>query len=91
MLRSILWDASMTPERALSILEDEGEAASDERDRLYARVLKGYSWYTVLRLIHTARLPEALRDEVLQRLWPASLRSRYSFARSVLLGDEERE
>ncbi len=77
----------MTPERALSILEDESEAVKDERDRLYARVLKGFSWYTVLRLIHTTRLPEALRDDVLQRLWPVSLRSRYIFARSVLLGE----
>jgi hypothetical protein len=86
-IRRVLWDTNQDAREILRWLDHEGsEQRNAERDRVYAKLLGSYSWYTLLRLLPAERLREALDDRVLKRIWPPSLRKRYEYARSILSG-----
>jgi len=57
-----------------------------DRVNLFRRLLTTYDWYTLLAMIPPDRLPEALSDAVLDRLYPKSLKERYRYARRILYG-----
>ena len=83
----IYWDADVDPEQIGRLLRGEIDRVGHiDRVNLYRRLLMTYDWYTLLALIPPDRLREALSAPVLDRLYPASLKDRYIYARSVLFG-----
>ena len=83
----IVWDADVDPKQIGRLLRGEiDQAGNIDRISLYRRLLMTYDWYTLLALIPADRLREALSDAVLDRLYPASLKNRYIYARSILFG-----
>ncbi|MFZ1729604.1 MAG: four helix bundle protein [Bacteroidota bacterium] len=83
----MLWDVNVNPENALRVLDGTStESGRLDRTAIYVKLLGSYSWHTLLRIIPTDHLTEALSDDVLQRLWPVSLRKRYEYARGMLSG-----
>ena len=86
-LRDVYWDADVDQEQLLRLLRGDIEKAGHiDRANLFRRLLSTYDWYTLLALIPPERLPEALSEEVLDRLYPAALKDRYRYARHVLYG-----
>ncbi|MBE0643869.1 MAG: hypothetical protein IH600_07290 [Bacteroidetes bacterium] len=84
-IRRVLWDVHTDVEAVLRALDGRAPAPGTlDLVTVYAKLLKSYSWHTLLRLIPADRLKEALDDDVLRRLWPASLRTRYEYARELL-------
>ena len=77
----------MDPEQVGRLLRGEIDCIGHmDRISLYRRLLMTCDWYTLLALIPPDRLREALCEPVLERLYPASLKNRYLYARSVLFG-----
>ncbi len=85
-LRKILWDVDITPEDVLRILDHGESIGGFGRHTIYNRLLRSFSWHVIERLVPRELLPEALSDDVLLRLWPASLRERYEYARTLVSG-----
>jgi hypothetical protein len=85
-LRKVLWDVTVTPAQALSILDDGDPIGGLDRQALYNRILRSFSWHVIMRLIPAEQLANALSDDVLHRLWPESLRKRYEYARTLVSG-----
>lgn len=87
MLGRLYWDRDVDAEKLLDVLDRRVEHhAGVDRSNLYARILRGFSWYRILRLIPHDQLPEALSDDILKRVWPHELRERYIHARKLLYG-----
>jgi hypothetical protein len=87
MLRRLYWDRDVDAEKLLDVLDRRIEQhVGVDRSNLYARILRGYSWYRILGLIPHDQLPEALSDDILKRVWPSELRERYQHARKLLHG-----
>lgn len=86
-IRRVLWDVHADAEAVLRALDGRGAMPGAlDPAVVYAKLLKSYSWHTLLRILPADRLKEALNDDVLRRLWPASLRKRYEYARELLSG-----
>ena len=86
-LTDVYWDADVDPEQLSLLLRGDIEKAGHiDRAGLFRRLLSTYDWYTLLALIPPDRLPEALSEEVLDHLYPATLKDRYRYARHVLYG-----
>lgn len=84
-IRRVLWDIEVDSYAVLQALDGRAPIPGRlEMATLYAKLLNSYSWHTLLRIIPAERLKEALGDDVLRRLWPVSLRSRYEYARELL-------
>jgi hypothetical protein len=86
-IRRVLWDVDVNPENLLRVIDGAStESGSLDRTAIYAKLLGSYSWYTLLRIIPSDHLTEALSEDVLRRVWPISLRKRYENARELLSG-----
>lgn len=84
-LKSVLWDVKISPEEALAILRSErDEVRGFTRTNLFTKLVNGYNWHTVRRIIPEKYLKEALSDQVISALFPRSLREKYRNARQLL-------
>lgn len=84
-LKKVLWDHPVTPEEALSILNKEKESINGfTLTNLYTRIVNGFNWYTVRKIVPEQQLPEVLSDAVIRGLFPRSLREKYRNARQLL-------
>lgn len=84
-IRRVLWDVDADAAAVLRALDGRGPMPGGlDPAVIYAKLLKSYSWHTLLRIFRADRLNDALSDDVLRRLWPASLRTRYEYARELL-------
>jgi len=87
LIPKIYWDVDVDPEQIHRLLCGEIDHVGHiDRVNLFRRLLMTYDWYTLLALIPPDRLREALSAPVLDHLYPASLKDRYIYARSVLFG-----
>jgi hypothetical protein len=56
----------------------------DERINLYYRLLKGLNWHSIVKILPKEYIEEALADNVLIKLFPKSLSTKYRYVRSIL-------
>ena len=86
-LTDVYWDTDVNPDQLYRLFRGDIERIGHiDRINLYRRLFMTYDWYTLLSLIPPDRLREALSAPVLDRLYPASLKDRYLYAKSVLFG-----
>lgn len=84
-LKMVLWDVTVTPEEALSILRGERDQVKGfTRMNLFTKIVNGFNWHTVRKIIPEDQLTFALSDEVIQGLFPRSLRDKYRHVRVLL-------
>ncbi|MBX2955265.1 MAG: hypothetical protein KF846_03855 [Cyclobacteriaceae bacterium] len=84
-MKMVLWDVTVTPEEALSILKGECDVIKGfNRTQLYMKIVNGFNWHTVRKIIPEQHLPDALSDLVIKGLFPRSLREKYRNVRSLL-------
>ena len=87
LLSKVYWDMSVDPEELFQVLQGEAtEPKNIDKTAVYRRLLTTYDWYTLLRLIPEKQLAEVLSDQVIDRLYPKTLRKRFLYARQVLSG-----
>jgi hypothetical protein len=84
-LQSVMWDYSVS----VSDIEEMFDGKTDKaghytREELFAKILTGLPWFTIISLFPVDKVKEMLTDKVLQALWPKSVQKQYEYVRKRL-------
>lgn len=87
LLKPVLWDAGLDIDDAIALIErKEKEKRGVTAEDLYRKLLMSYNWYRLLEVLGMEYLQRyVLRDTVIDRLFPESMKKRYAYARTILL------
>lgn len=81
----VRWDVPYSAEMLYSLLVGEiNEINGFTRQNLYTKIVNSFNWHKVRKIIPSERLSEALSDQVIQGLFPRSLRDKYRNVRVLL-------
>lgn len=85
-LKLASWDINVHEKELLRLLNGEIDSIGwVKRNNLYAEILKCFSWDELREIIAQEKLAEALSLEVIQILFPRSLRDKYLPIRESLI------
>ena len=84
LLNKVLWDYDVTDRELLNALEGKSEIGGLNADKLKARLLNSYNWFTLVNELGLDTARELLKPEVIRYLYPKSLRSKYTYAARLL-------
>ncbi len=85
ILKQINWDTPHSADDFYKVFTGEVERVGGvDKNYIYHKILNGYNWYTVIKIIPKEKLQEVLSEEVVKRLFPQPLRDKYRYVRSVL-------
>lgn len=84
IIENLYWDIQVDVELIYKFLINKSELNSQIKRKFYLRLLKGVDWYTIISLLSTVQLQEALSDNYINALFPRNLKDRYLFARRLL-------
>jgi hypothetical protein len=85
ILESVMWDYSISADQMEALLDGKIDKAGHyTRERLFAKMLAGLPWYTIIQLVPVGIVKEMLTDEVIGILWPKSVQKQYEYVRKRL-------
>jgi hypothetical protein len=85
ILKQINWDTPYTPEQLYQVFTGEVDAVGGvDKKWIYRKLLNGYNWYKVKKIVPESEWPQLLSDEVIRTLFPRHLRYQYHDARKLL-------
>lgn len=85
ILESVMWDYSISAGEMEELLDGKIDKAGHyTREQLFARMLTGLPWFTVIRLVPVEKVRTLLTDNVIGILWPESIRKKYEYVRKRL-------
>lgn len=80
-----MWDYSIPVSDMEELLDGRIERAGHyTREKLFAKMLTGLPWYTIIQLVPVEIVKEMLTDEVIGVLWPKSVQKQYEYVRKRL-------
>ena len=80
-----MWDYAISISDIDKLLDGKIEMAGHySRDKLFAKMLNGLPWYTILQLLPIWKIKEMLTDELIASLWPKSVQKQYEYVRKRL-------
>jgi hypothetical protein len=80
ILKSIMWDYDIPVNDIDELLSGKKERAGHyTREKLFAKILAGLPWFTIIQLIPVENIKVMLTDEVIKGLWPYSVRKQYEY------------
>jgi hypothetical protein len=83
LIKNILWDVDISPDEVLSLICDKKRI--NESRRFIVKLLKSYSWYTLLKIFTIEEMIEIINDnKVIDSIFPQSLKEKYKNAREIL-------
>lgn len=85
VLKRVVWDYNISPDDLLAIFKGEMEGRGVNMVQLKSRLLNSYSWYQLLDMFGYDGAVLLLKDEIIQLLWPKSVKSTYTNVKSLLL------
>jgi hypothetical protein len=85
VLKSVMWDYNISAVDMENLLKGKIEKAGHyTREKLFAKMLVGLPWYTILQLLPVETVKEMLTDELIGTLWPKSVQKQYTYVRKRL-------
>ncbi len=85
LLGKAFWDREIDPDLLYAFIHGKTDSIPLMFPKsIYLRLLSTYDWYTLLSLLPMETLEKAMSDEVLDSLFPRTLRRKYRFARQLL-------
>jgi len=85
ILESVMWDYPISAADMEDLLDGKIDKAGHyTREQLFAKILTGLPWYTIIRLVPVEKVKEMLTDKVISILWPVSVRKKYEYVRKRL-------
>ena len=81
-LDKLTWDTPQSAEDLLRILKSP--EINWEKKGLYIKILNFFYWHKVRHMIPPEQIPDILSDDVINGLFPRSLRDKYRYVRSLL-------
>ena len=80
-----MWDYSISARDLEDLLDGKIDKAGHySRESLFAKILKGLPWYNIIQLIPVENVKKMLTDEVIETLWPESVKTQYIYVRKRL-------
>lgn len=80
-----MWDYPITTSDMEKLLDGKIDKAGHyTREMLFAKILIGLPWYTIIQLFPVENIKEMLTDEIIKVLWPESVRKQYNYVRKRL-------
>jgi len=89
LLKPVLWDVRLDITEAIALIErKKRDIRGITADDLYRKLLMSYNWYRLVQVFGIDYLQRyVLRDPVIERLFPASMKKRYLYVRTILLSE----
>ena len=89
LLEPVLWDAGLGIDDAIALIErTEKEKRGVTAEDLYRKLLMSYNWYRLVEVLGMEYLQRhVLRESVIERLFPESMKKRYLYVRTILLSE----
>ena len=85
VLQSVMWDYSVSASDMEKLLDGKIDKAGHyTREKLFAKMLIGLPWYTIIQLLPVENVKDMLTDEVIAVLWPKSVQKQYEYVRNRL-------
>lgn len=85
VLKSVMWDYVISPNDMENLLDGKiVKAGHYTREKLFAKMLTGLPWYTIIQLLPVEDVKEMLTNEVIEVLWPKSVQKQYEYVRKRL-------
>jgi len=80
-----MWDYAISGNDMDRLLEGKIDKAGHyTREKLFAKLLTGLPWYTIIQLLPVENIKKMLTDEVIASLWPDSVQKQYKYVRKRL-------
>ena len=85
-LKAAFWDVNISADELYEILKSDCDFKKFHVDKksIYCRILNTYGWYTILKIFSLQEIKSMLKDDVLIKLFPKSLKTKYQYVRRVL-------
>ncbi|MEA3500574.1 MAG: hypothetical protein U9R41_06140 [Candidatus Marinimicrobia bacterium] len=84
-LELLIWDLNIDKSKLYDLFVGKIDCIkSFDRKNLYARMLKYNDWYKLLTMIEMKQLKELLNLEIINRLFPKSLKENYYYVRKII-------
>lgn len=85
ILQSVMWDYAISVSDLDKLLDGKIEKAGHyTREKLFAKMLNGLPWFSILQLWPVDTIKEMLTYEVIGALWPKSVQKQYEYVRKRL-------
>lgn len=80
-----MWDYSISAGEMEELLGGKIDKAGHyTREKLFAKMLIGLPWYTIIQLVPVEKVKEMLTDKVIGVLWPKSIQKKYEYVKKRL-------
>ena len=81
------WDTNedLEPYKEFLRTGDDTLLSIYKKKLLYYKILNGFSWHAIMKILPQGKLRELLEEDVLVRLFPKSLITNYRYVKGVLL------
>ena len=80
-----MWDYSISVGDMEKLLDGETDRAGHyTREALFAKMITGLPWFTIICLIPVKDVKQMLTDEVIKGLWPKSVQKQYKYVKQRL-------
>jgi hypothetical protein len=85
ILQSVMWDYAISASDMEELLDGKTDKTGHyTRDKLFAKLLTGLPWYTIIQLLPVETVKEMLTDDVIRILWPKSVQKQYEYVKKRL-------
>jgi hypothetical protein len=85
VLQSVMWDYSISTTDMEKLLDGKiSKAGHYTREKLFAKMLTGLSWYTIIGFMPAENVKELLTNEVIELIWPKSVQKQYRYVKQRL-------
>jgi len=80
-----MWDYPVSVSDIEEVFEGKRDKAGHyTREKLFAKMLNGLPWFTIISLFPIGEVRKMLTDEVIGSLWPKSVQKQYEYVRKRL-------
>jgi hypothetical protein len=84
--RQIMWDYNIPKEDVEKLLSGEIEFAGHYNiDAIFGKMLKGLTWFSLVKVLGIKFISEHLTDKVINSLWIDSMKKQYFYVKQRLL------
>jgi hypothetical protein len=85
ILSRLFWDVESKQTGIDKLIEEKLQTFDNpQSQQFFCRLLSSCDWYTLLKLIPPQQLKVVLSDQVLDKLFPRDLKTKYKYARDLL-------
>jgi len=84
-LQSVMWDYPISVSDMEKLLDGKIDRAGHyTRETLFAKMLIGLPWFTIIKLLPVEKIRDMLTDDVIKSLWPKSVQTQYRYVKNRL-------